>query len=165
MTLSIRVSSSSTTTFIIFFCYGKEQIDNNQSLKLKETVMVICSKATEPTACRRSHCSFFFFSVWWPLLHIFQFQFSFWNHMLLENKVLQQTWFSDRGYFLFGVAEKITCWFGNCKKKLRCQQFHGLTSAKAFHIDNSFTFRKKNSYPSFICVKQQNLKTIYLLYL
>lgn len=122
MTLSVRVSSSSTTTFIIFFCYGKEQIDDNQSLKLKETVTVICSKTTEPTAWRHSHCSFFFlFSVRWPWLHIFQFQFSFWNHMLLEKKVMQQTWFSDRGYFLIGVAQK-TCWFGNCKMSTTVSQ-------------------------------------------
>lgn len=141
MTLSIRVSSSSTTTFIIFFC--KLTIIRVWNWKKQWWLSVLRLLNLQPASALTAA---FFFSLCDGHDYIF-FNFSFLSDTIcFWRKKFCRKHGSQTGYFSFGVAQKITCWFENCKKKLRCQLlFHvtWLTSAKAFHIDDSLPLERK----------------------
>lgn len=125
---------------------------------------IFCSRVAEPTAFRHSHCNFVF-SVWWSWLYIFPFKFSFWSHVLLEKRVLLLTRFS-----LFGIAQKNTHWFVNCKRKVRMST--AVLQARSSQYSSShwwfFTFKRTSSYFLF-CVKhnaiwkQENISAVFVM--
>lgn len=158
------MSFSSTATIIIFFCYGKEQFENNKYLKLKETTTfsILRLLSLQPSGALMQFC--FFCDA--HDCTFFPFKFSFWNHILLKKHIFLLSWLSDTRCSLSGVVRKNTHCLENYKWNVRMSTAMSwdYTSIYCFHSDSSSLLEGKliTSWSVWNKIKSGKIRT-YLL--